>query len=79
MSLAPLLPTQLGFHKSGVPIVNAELPNPSSCFIVPLSMGHSLNLMPCQLSTSKFNQRTQNSNKDERTMSKFQENSIIME
>ena len=36
------------FHKSGVPIVNAELPNPSSCFIVPLSMGQSLGSMPFQ-------------------------------
>ena len=37
-----------GFHKSGVPIVNAELPNPSSCFIVPLSMGQSLRSRPFQ-------------------------------
>lgn len=29
-------------HKSAVPIVKAELPNPSSCFIVPLSIGQSL-------------------------------------
>ena len=30
-------------------MVNAELPNPSSCFIVPLSMGQSLELKPFQL------------------------------
>ncbi len=37
-----------GFHRSEVPIVNAELPNPSSCFIVPLSIGQSLSSIPSQ-------------------------------
>ena len=29
-------------------MVNAELPNPSSCFIVPLSIGQSLSSIPSQ-------------------------------
>lgn len=51
---------QHGFHKSGVPIVKAELPNPSSCFIVPLSMGQSLCSMPSQSAhgpSNSINQR----------------------
>ena len=54
-----------GFHRSEVPMVNAELPKPSSCFIVPLSMGHSLSSMPSRSALlGKLNKKTQTSNGD---------------
>lgn len=72
-SLAPPLPRLRGFHESGVPIVKAELPNPSSCFIVPLSMGQSLSSMPSQ--SARFHSKSIRQGKMTqgwRTISKFQ-------